>query len=165
MISACSCSRRDFLRKGFYGLGIGAGLPMILSRTSAALTAQALQGTGMEANPDRILVVVELSGGNDGLNTVVPYGNDTYYQVRPNLGIPRRELLEIEEGFGFHPALVGFERLYKDGHLAVVHGCGYDNPSLSHFSSMGFWHTGVPNGGEPLGWLGRLVDGAYDHDA
>ena len=165
MISTCSCSRRDFLCKGFYGLGIGAGLPMILSRTSAALTAQALQGTGMEANPDRILVVVELSGGNDGLNTVVPYGNDTYYQVRPNLGIPRRELLEIEEGFGFHPALVGFERLYKDGHLAVVHGCGYDNPSLSHFSSMGFWHTGVPNGGEPLGWLGRLADGAYDHDA
>ena len=58
--------------------------------------------------------------------------------------------------------MVGFERLYKDGMLGVVHGCGYDHPSLSHFSSMGFWHTGVPNGGEPLGWLGRLADKTYD---
>jgi uncharacterized protein (DUF1501 family) len=58
--------------------------------------------------------------------------------------------------------MVGFERLYKDGLLAVVHGCGYDHPSLSHFSSMGFWHTGVPNGGEPLGWLGRLADERFD---
>jgi uncharacterized protein (DUF1501 family) len=58
--------------------------------------------------------------------------------------------------------MVGFERLYKDGVLAVVHGCGYDHPSLSHFSSMGFWHTGVPNGGEPLGWLGRVADETYD---
>ncbi len=57
--------------------------------------------------------------------------------------------------------MVGFERLYKEGQLAVVHGCGYDHPSLSHFSSMGFWHTGVPNGGEPLGWLGRLADERY----
>ena len=57
--------------------------------------------------------------------------------------------------------MVGFERLYKDGRLAVVHGCGYDHPSLSHFSSMGFWHTGVPNGGELLGWLGRVADANY----
>jgi len=160
----CSCSRRDFLMKGMYGLGIGATLPMIVNRTSAALAAQALGGT-TEASPERILVVVELSGGNDGLNTVVPYGDDEYYRVRPNLGIPEPELLKIEHGYGFHPALVGFERLYKDGHMAIVHGCGYDNPSLSHFSSMGYWHTGVPNGGETLGWVGRLADGAYDHDA
>ena len=151
--------------KGMYGLGVGATLPMLLNRTSAALAAQALQGTSMETSPERIMVVVELSGGNDGLNTVVPYGDDEYYRVRPNLGIPESQLLKIEDGYGFHPALVGFERLYKDGQMAVVHGCGYDNPSLSHFSSMGYWHTGVPNGGEPLGWLGRLADGAYDHDA
>ena len=161
----CSCSRRDFLIKGMYGLGVGATLPMLVSRTSAALAAQALRGTSMEASPERILVVVELSGGNDGLNTVVPYGDDEYYRVRPNLGISESELLKVADGYGFHPALVGFERLYKDGHMAVVHGCGYDNPSLSHFSSMGYWHTGVPNGGETLGWVGRLADGAYDHDA
>jgi uncharacterized protein (DUF1501 family) len=161
----CGCSRRDFLARGMYGLGVGAGLPFLLNRTSAALAAQALQGTSIETHPERILVVVELSGGNDGLNTVVPYGDDEYYRVRPNLGIPESQVIKLDDHFGFHPSLVGFERLYKDGMMAVVHGCGYDNPSLSHFSSMDFWHTGVPNGGETLGWLGRLADGAYDHDA
>jgi uncharacterized protein (DUF1501 family) len=162
MALRCHCSRRDFLARGLYGLGVGAGLPLILSRTSAALTAQALQGTSLEEHPERILVVVELSGGNDGLNTVVPYGDAAYYRARPKLGIAEREAIRIADGMGLHPSMVGFERLYKDGLLAIVHGCGYDHPSLSHFSSMGFWHTGVPNGGEPLGWLGRLADEGYD---
>ncbi len=158
----CSCSRRDFLVQGLYGIGVGAGLPLVLSRTSAALAAQALEGTSVEKHPERILVVIELAGGNDGLNTVVPYGDPAYYRARPKLGIKDRSVLKAAEGFGFHPSMVGFERLYKDGMLGVVHGCGYDHPSLSHFSSMGFWHTGVPNGGESLGWLGRLADETYD---
>ena len=157
----CACSRRDFLVSGMYGIGVGGMLPLILSRTSAALSAQALQGTSIEKHPNRILVVIELSGGNDGLNTVVPFGDSAYYRARPKLGITEREVIKVADGFGFHPSMVGFERLYKDGRLAVVHGCGYDHPSLSHFSSMGFWHTGVPNGGEPLGWLGRLADATY----
>jgi uncharacterized protein (DUF1501 family) len=144
-----------------YGVGIGGMLPLILSRTSAALSAQALQGTSVETHPNRILVVIELSGGNDGLNTVVPFGDPAYYRARPKLGITEREVIKVADGYGFHPSMVGFERLYKDGRLAVIHGCGYDHPSLSHFSSMGFWHTGVPNGGEPLGWLGRLADATY----
>jgi uncharacterized protein (DUF1501 family) len=152
------CSRRDFLARGLYGIGIGAGLPLVLGRTSAALTAQALQGTSMEKYPERILVVLELSGGNDGLNTVVPHADPAYYRARPRIGIPAKEALKISDTFGFHPSMVGFERLYKDGRMAVVHGCGYDHPSLSHFSSMSYWHTGVPNAGEPLGWLGRVAD-------
>ena len=156
MTYRCSCSRRDFLRKGLYGLGVGAGLPVILNQTSAALAAQALRGTSMEAHPGRILVVVELSGGNDGLNTVVPYGNDTYYQVRPNLGIRENDVLKVEDGYGFHPALVGFERLYKDGQMAVIHGCGYENPSLSHFSSMGYWPQRRSQRWRPTG-LGRSI--------
>jgi uncharacterized protein (DUF1501 family) len=159
---ACSCSRRDFLVRGLYGIGIGAGLPLVLNHTSAALAAQALEGTSVEKHPNRILVVIELSGGNDGLNTVVPYGDPAYYRARPKLGISEQEVIRVTDGFGFHPSMVGFERLYKDGLLAVVHGCGYDRPSLSHFSSMGYWHTGVPNGGESLGWLGRLADHSYD---
>jgi uncharacterized protein (DUF1501 family) len=154
----CDCSRRDFLARGLYGIGLGAGLPLFLSRTSAALTAQALQGTSAEKYPDRILVVLELSGGNDGLNTVVPYADAAYYRARPRIGIPERDVLKVTDQFGFHPSMVGFERLYKDGRMAVVHGCGYDHPSLSHFSSMSYWHTGVPNAGEPLGWLGRIAD-------
>ena len=70
-------------------------------------------------------------------------------------------MLKASDRFGFHPSMVGFERLYKDGRMAVVHGCGYHRPSLSHFSSMSFWHTGVPNAGEPLGWLGRVADGRW----
>ena len=157
----CGCSRREFLARGLYGIGLSSAMPIFLSRTSAALTAQALQGTSVEKHPNRILVVVELSGGNDGLNTVVPYGDPAYYRARPKLGIPDKEVIKLSSGFGLHPSMVGFERLYKDGLLGIVHGCGYDHPSLSHFSSMGFWHTGVPNGGEPLGWLGRLADEAY----
>jgi uncharacterized protein (DUF1501 family) len=154
----CNCSRREFLARGLYGIGLGAGLPTFLSRATAALTAQALQGTSMEKHPERILVVLELSGGNDGLNTVVPHGDPAYYRARPHIGIPAREVLRIGDHFGFHPSMVGFERLYKDGRMAIVHGCGYDHPSLSHFSSMSYWHTGVPNAGEPLGWLGRVAD-------
>src|ERR1700730_15497133 len=157
-----SCCRRDVLVRGLYGIGIGATLPGFLSRASAALTAQALQGTSVERRPERILVVLELSGGNDGLNTVVPYGDPAYYRARPHLGIPDRQVLKVDDHFGFHPSMVGFERVYKDGRMAVVHGCGYEHPSLSHFSSMSYWHTGVPNGGEALGWLGRLADDHYN---
>ena len=163
MISrTCFCSRREFLARGLYGVGVGAGLPLFLSRTSAALTAQALKGTSFEKRPERILVVVELSGGNDGLNTVVPYADAAYYRARPNLGIPEREVIKVSDAHDSHPSLVGFERLYMDGLMGVVHGCGYEHPSLSHFSSMGFWHTGAPNTGEPLGWLGRLADERYE---
>jgi uncharacterized protein (DUF1501 family) len=155
-------SRREFLRAGLYGIGIGAALPIFVNRTTAALTAQALRGTSVERYPERILVVLELSGGNDGLNTIVPYADAAYYRARPNLGIREQAVIKVSDGFGFHPSMVGFERLYKDGVMAVVHGCGYEHPSFSHFSSMNFWHTGVPNAGEPLGWLGRLADGRYD---
>ncbi len=163
--ASCQCSRREFLTRGLYGIGVGAGLPFVLSRTSAALAAQALRGTSAETHPNRILVVIELSGGNDGLNTVVPFADPAYYRARPALAVRERDLIKVTEGFGFHPSMVGFERLYKDGLLGVVHGCGYDHPSLSHFSSMSYWHTGIPNGGEPLGWLGRLADQAYPADA
>ena len=162
MSDRCACSRRDFLLRGLYGIGIGGTLPFVLNRTSAALAAQALQGTSVEKHSERILVVIELSGGNDGLNTIVPFGDSAYYRARPNLAIAEKQTIKLVDGFGFHPSMVGFERLYKEGLMAVVHGCGYDHPSLSHFSSMGFWHTGVPNGGEPLGWIGRLADARYD---
>ena len=153
----CRCSRRDFLHRGLLGLGVATGLPAVLGRTSAALALEELR-SGVPDASGRTLVVVELSGGNDGLNTVIPFRNDEYYRVRPNLGIRRKRAIALTEEAGFHPSLVGMEGLYKDGNLAVVEGCGYPNPSLSHFSSMGFWHTGVPNGGEALGWLGRLAD-------
>jgi uncharacterized protein (DUF1501 family) len=106
----------------------------------------------------KILVIFELSGGNDGLNTVVPYRNDAYYRMRPKLGIPAGKVRKLDDSFGLHPGMVGLERLYKDGHLAIVHGCGYAQPSFSHFQSMAYWHTAAPNSGSRSGWVGRLAD-------
>jgi uncharacterized protein (DUF1501 family) len=113
--------------------------------------------TGQAAG-ERILVIVELSGGNDGLNTVIPHADDAYYVARPRLGIRKSNLLGIDDHFGFQRTMTGFEKLWKDGKMAIVHGVGYDQPSFSHFSSMAFWQTGAPNSGEAHGWLGRLAD-------
>ncbi len=147
-------SRRDLLRAGMYGVCVtaGASLPVPVFGQAAAALAQQGRTDG------KILVVLELSGGNDGLNTLVPYGDDAYYKHRPNLGIPKKELRVIDDHFGFSGGMAGFEHLYKDGKLAIVHGCGYENPSFSHFTSMAYWHTAAPNSGEEYGWVGRLAD-------
>jgi uncharacterized protein (DUF1501 family) len=147
-------SRRDLLRAGMYGVSVSAG-----SALRMALFGQAAAAVAAEGGADgKILVVLELSGGNDGLNTLVPYGDDAYYRRRPNLGIPQKEVRKIDDHFGFSRGMAGFERLYKNGKLAIVHGCGYENPSFSHFTSMAYWHTAAPNSGEPYGWVGRLAD-------
>jgi len=149
-------SRRDMLRAGAYGLAMGSGLPMLFDGMARAATTEA---TAKEEG-ERILVVVELSGGNDGLNTIVPYGDDAYYRHRPTLGLPLEMLRPIDDHFAFHRSLKGFQRLYDAGRMAIVHGTGYDDPTESHFAAMTYWHTGVPNGvGEKLGWVGRLADG------
>ncbi|PCJ24670.1 MAG: hypothetical protein COA96_08905 [SAR86 cluster bacterium] len=139
---------------GLTGMGAMASTLAAPSAFSQAVNAAAAQAT---AN-GKVLVVLELSGGNDGLNTVVPYGNDAYYQHRPNIGIEKDELRIIDDHFGFNPGMAGFERLYKDGNMAIVHGCGYENPSYSHFTSMAYWHTASPNSGDEYGWVGKLAD-------
>jgi len=137
-----------------YGISVAGGMIPV---PAFAQAAAALSKSG--ASDGRILVVLELSGGNDGLNTLVPYGDDAYYKHRPSLGVPKKELRVIDDHFGFSGGMTGFERLYKDGKLAIVHGCGYENPSFSHFTSMAYWHTAAPNSGEEYGWVGRLADG------
>lgn len=141
--------RRDFLKL----LGAGAAASGISNPILSPLAF---------ANDDvldkKILVVLELSGGNDGLNTLVPYGDDAYYRHRPTLGIKPNKLRKIDNHFGFNPDMAGMERLFKDGNMAIFHGCGYDQPSYSHFTSMAYWQTAAPNSGESLGWVGRLAD-------
>ncbi len=128
----------------------GAGL------TTLNLLSPRLLSAG---KPDeKILVVVELSGGNDGLNSFVPHGDDAYYRHRPTIGIKASDLLRIDDHFGLNPGMLGLHRLWQDGQVAVVHGCGYDQPSYSHFTSMAYWHTGVPHRGDEYGWLGRVAD-------
>jgi len=147
-------SRRDLLRAGACGVCMTAGATIPVKAFAQAAAALAAQGRA----DGKILVVLELSGGNDGLNTLVPYGDDAYYKHRPNLGIPKKGLRVLDDHFGFSGGMAGFEHLYKEGRLAIVHGCGYENPSFSHFTSMAYWHTAAPNSGEEYGWVGRLAD-------
>ena len=142
--------RRELLA-GMAGLSAMSMVPPAFTQAAQAAATQA-------ATSGKVLVILELSGGNDGLNTVVPYGDDAYYRQRPNIGIPKNELRIIDDHFGFNPGMAGFESLYKDGKMAIVHGCGYENPSYSHFTSMAYWHTAAPNSGDEYGWVGRLAD-------
>jgi uncharacterized protein (DUF1501 family) len=143
--------RRDVLRAGLIGLGGG------IAGFGAGPVNEAAAATPMSVG-SRILVVVELSGANDGLNTIIPYTNDAYYRARPKLGLKLEKIRRLDDQFGVRSGMAGFERLFKDGQLAVVHGVGYKNPSFSHFTSMAYWQTGAPNSGDPYGWLGRLAD-------
>ena len=147
--------RREILRKGMAGLGV-VGLGGAILKPSA-LSRVAEAAALAEAN-GKILVILELSGGNDGLNTVVPYADDAYYQHRPEIGLPKSQLRILDDHFGLNPGMAGFERLFKDGKMAILHGCGYENPSYSHFTSMAYWHTAAPNSGQEYGWIGRLAD-------
>jgi uncharacterized protein (DUF1501 family) len=146
-------SRREVMRLGAGGLGFslfgGIGpVPHVLSQASRAAA-----GT----TSGRILVVFEWFGGNDGLNTIVPYGDAAYYKHRPTIGLKEAELLKIDAQFGLHKSMQGMKRLYDDGKVAIIHGVGYDQPSFSHFTSSSFWHTAAPNSGNEYGWLGRTA--------
>lgn len=153
-------SRRSLLKAGAASSTALALAPFGLSYASPSATPQAPLHTQPKtsATTDPILVVVELSGGNDGLNTVVPHGDPAYYQHRPTIGIPRKDLHSLDDHYGFNAGALGLKRLWDTGDLALVHGCGYDNPSYSHFSSAAYWHTATPNSGHEFGWLGRLAD-------
>ena len=108
-----------------------------------------------------ILVVLQLAGGNDGLNTVVPYTNDDYRRARPNLGVKAADVLRLDDQFGLHPALKGLKGLYDGGQLAVVHAVGYPNPNRSHFRSTDIWMTATDSDRvSSVGWLGRYFDSA-----
>ena len=153
----CKPSRRDFLRSGLFGIGVGATVPSVFGRTSFALAEQAAQ-TGREAHPERILVVVELNGGNDGLDTVIPWNNGDYRKARPTLATSKNAVFKANDEYAFHPSLGGLKKLWDDGQVAVIHGCGYPNPDRSHFTSMEYWHTGTPHQAQTSGWVGRFAD-------
>src|SRR5262249_30749058 len=141
-LSDCGASRRDMIRIGAGGLGFsllgGVGpVPYVLGQASQAAAAAA-------STSGKILVVFEWFGGNDGLNTIVPYGDPMYYKHRPTIGIKEKDLLKIDAQFGWHKSMGGMKRLHDDGKVAIVQGVGYDQPSFSHFTSMSFWHTAAP---------------------
>ena len=136
--------RRSFLRTSSL-LAVGATVPEFLARTALAA------GPGK----DSVLVVLELTGGNDGLNTVVPFADDLYYKNRPTLGVPAKRALKVDDHVGLHPRLDGLHALHRDGQLAVVQGVGYPNPDRSHFESMDVWQSADPTRRTSTGWVAR----------
>jgi uncharacterized protein (DUF1501 family) len=144
-------TRRDFLRTSSL-LSLAPAVPGFLAQTARAIQPQ----------PDaRILVVVQLDGGNDGINTVVPFRDEGYARHRPQLRLEADRLVRINDQLSFHPSLRNFGSLYDAGRLAVVQGVGYPNPNRSHFRSMAIWQSARtdPEEHTGIGWLGRALDG------
>jgi uncharacterized protein (DUF1501 family) len=155
-------TRREFLYKGLTIVAMGATAPSFLTRTALALSnpfdiAQVTSRPGVP--DDNVLVVIQMGGGNDGLNTVIPFGDDAYYRARPRLAIPRREVITLTSDLGLHPRMTKFKEMFDRGAVAIVQGVGYPNPSRSHFKSMEIWHTADPEGRTlRVGWIGRYFD-------
>ena len=109
------------------------------------------------AQKEPVVVVVQLSGGNDYLNTVIPYNNEIYYDNRPTVGIPQEQVLHLDDDVGLHPQMGAIRDLYNQGNVAIVHGVGYENSPRSHFRSMDIWHTCEPDDVGTEGWLGKVI--------
>ena len=109
------------------------------------------------ANSDRSVVVVQLTGGNDALNTVVPYGDGRYYDWRPKVHIEQDQVLKLDDRLGFNPSMAPIKELWDEGKVAVINGVGYPSPNRSHFRSMDVWHTAESQGIGTSGWLGRTI--------
>lgn len=155
-------TRREFIHKGLTIVAMGATAPSFLTRTALAMNnpfdiAQVTSRPGVP--DDNVLVVVQLGGGNDGLNTIVPFTDDAYYRARPALAVPRNEVIQVTGELGFHPRMAKFKEMQDRGVAAIIQGVGYPNPSRSHFKSMEIWHTADPEGRVmQVGWIGRYFD-------
>lgn len=150
------------MRSAVLGVSATWTLPGFIDRTFAQLGAQAMDKSTQFATgkDDTILVVLQLAGGNDGLNTLVPFGDDAYYKARPRLAKQQKDLIEIKDGFGLNNSMPYLGALFKEGGLGIVQGVGYPNPNRSHFVSTSIWETADPANRSNTGWLGRYFDHA-----
>lgn len=148
-------NRRAFISRSLGVAVLGGTIPSFLSK---AADAQALPALGSSIDPSNVLVVIQMGGGNDGLNTVVPYTDDAYHRVRPTIAVAENSVLKIDGRIGLNPALAGLDDLYKEGRVAIVQGVGYPNPNRSHFEATQIWETASPERPATNGWLGRYLD-------
>src|SRR6267142_470986 len=154
-------TRREFLRTSVLGGALSWTVPAFLANTFSALQAEAADSATQIATKrdSNILVILQMAGGNDSLNTVVPYSNDHYHRARPKLGLAEKRILKINDDIGLHESLVGFKDLYDAGELSIIQGVGYLNPNRSHFRSTEIWQTAADAEKiESSGWLGRYFD-------
>lgn len=148
-------SRRDIVKSGGM-IAVGLVAPRWLATIAHGDLLR--QATGGKATGDTVLVVCQLSGGNDGLNTVVPWANKRYYDLRPTLGIAENQVLKINNDLGFNPALKGLAELFQQKKVAIIQSVGYPNRNRSHFKSMDIWQSASPDDTLKHGWLGRHFD-------
>lgn len=154
-MTAVHMHRRQFLKRAGIVTAMGATLPSFLNQSSPALAASPISGLP----DDRVLVLIQLAGGNDGLNTLIPHEDDIYYRSRPTLSIPRDEVLKLDDHCGLHPEMYAMQDLWDQGALAVIQNVGYPNPDLSHFRSTEIWETASPSDQNwSSGWIGRYFD-------
>ena len=155
-------TRREFLRSTMLGASSAWTIPMFVERTFAQLHTEAkdLAVQATTGKDDTILVVVQLAGGNDGLNTLIPYADDAYHKARPQLAKKEKEIIRLSDHVGLNAAMPFLGSLYKEGGLGIVQGVGYPNPNRSHFVSTSIWETGDTNNRSATGWLGRYFDNA-----
>lgn len=153
-----SVTRRDFIKKSATTVAVGLAVPPWLAKMvwADSVTSSALTPTGPAGN--RSLVVIQLTGGNDGLNTVVPYANSAYHAARPGLAHADSSVLRLTDTIGLSSVMSGMKGLYDKGRLAIVQGVGYPNPNRSHFRSMEIWQTAEPEKMASEGWVGRYLD-------
>jgi uncharacterized protein (DUF1501 family) len=156
-------SRRSLLSSGALLVASGFLAPAFVTRTAMALDSRSAASAGgvpvaLDGSKNNlILVVLQLSGGNDGINTLIPFGDANYSALRPSLGFAAGDVLHLTDSVGLNPNLSKVKALYDQGKVAVVQGVGYPNPNLSHFRSMDIWHSASPDTFERSGWLGRYV--------
>jgi len=148
-------SRRDFVKGGVALVSIGTTAQSLLK---GAVAFAAENGASLANASGKTLILVQMAGGNDGLNTVVPASNGVYRSARRTLALPEDQVLPLEQGYGLHPALTGLHGLWGSGKLAVVRGVGYPEQNYSHFKSMAIWQAGDPKMGLDNGWLGRTLE-------
>ena len=155
-------TRRQFLRTTMLGAAAAWTLPSFLDKTFLALGAQAAENSATQTVTGKdapILVVIQQAGGNDGLNTLVPFADDAYHRARPGIGFAAKDVLKLNGYCGLNPNLVALKSLYDEGHVAVVQGVGYPNPNRSHFRSTEIWQTASDsNRFAARGWLGSYFD-------
>lgn len=147
-------NRRDLLKGMLQGvplLAMASSVPQFLTRTALAAAAA-------KSNKDKILVVVELAGGNDGLNMLVPYADELYYKARPTIAIAKNEVIRIDDHLGLNSAMKPLEQMLSDDNVQFVQGVGYPNPIRSHFESMNIWHTADPTQRRQTGWLAQALN-------
>ncbi|HEV8070881.1 MAG TPA: DUF1501 domain-containing protein [Planctomycetaceae bacterium] len=145
-------NRRDFLKQATL-ISLAPSVPSFLAETARA---------AVPSRDDRVLVVIQLDGGNDGLNTVIPYADENYARLRPNLAIPKQRVRRLNDAIGLNPAMREAVELFHDGRLAIVQGVGYPNPNKSHEVSKSIWETARfdPTEHSSYGWIGRALDEA-----